>query len=52
MELGSCVRIGKAHESLNSQLSLTGDFTHPILLTFKIFSVCKDFSGRLCGDCG
>jgi hypothetical protein len=25
---------------------------HPILLTFKIFSVCKDFSRRLCGDCG
>jgi hypothetical protein len=28
------------------------DYAHPILLTFKIFSVCKDFSWRLCGDCG
>jgi hypothetical protein len=27
-------------------------YTHPMTLTSKIFFVCKDFSWRLCGDCG
>ena len=40
---------GPNHMSLYDVLKYVDE---AVVLTSKIFSVCKDFSGRLCGDCG